>query len=65
MCALRNTNFIFMCEKKTRPTSKLKQKVEKKFKQFKNEGSIVELQKVHQGSDIIFGCGTLLKLLQL
>jgi hypothetical protein len=54
-----------MCEKKTRPTSKLKQKVEKKFKQFKNEGSIVELQKVHQGSDIIFGCGTLLKLLQL
>jgi hypothetical protein len=33
LCALCDTNFIIMCEKK-KPTSKLKQKVEENFKQF-------------------------------
>jgi len=48
-------------KKKRRPTSKLQQKVEENFKQFKNKRSIVEFQKVHQGSGTIFSCGTLLK----
>lgn len=65
MCALRDTNLFLCVKKKTRPTSKFKQKVKENFKQFLNEGAILELKKVHQGSSTIFHYGTLLKLLQL